>query len=136
MNPSEIAAFEANPHHQAAVKLRLYDDDGKVAGLTINPITSYREMLESLVVEQLRFDGYRASQIDQGKAPSEGNGMSFSRTATRHWSIWDAPFGRVVKRSFALLRLLTRTGPLPARRVARLTASRLAVSINPWLFDH
>jgi [1-hydroxy-2-(trimethylamino)ethyl]phosphonate dioxygenase len=56
MNPSEIAAFEANPHHQAAVKLRLYDDDGKVAGLTINPITSYREMLESLVSESLVSD--------------------------------------------------------------------------------
>jgi len=50
MNAAEIASFEANPHHQAAVKLRRYDDDGKVAGLTINPVTSYRQTLESLVV--------------------------------------------------------------------------------------
>jgi len=45
----EIETFEANPHHHAAVKLRLYDDDGKVAGLTINPLITYRETLESLV---------------------------------------------------------------------------------------
>ncbi|MDC1286771.1 HD domain-containing protein [Gammaproteobacteria bacterium] len=49
MNNSEIESFEANPHHLAAVKLRLYDDDGKVAGLSINPVTTYRETLESLV---------------------------------------------------------------------------------------
>ena len=48
MNADEIESFEANPHHQAAVKLRLYDDDGKVAGLSINPVTTYRETLESL----------------------------------------------------------------------------------------
>ena len=50
MNAAEIATFEANPHHRAAVKLRRYDDDGKVAGLTISPVTSYRQTLESLVV--------------------------------------------------------------------------------------
>jgi len=50
MNAAEVKTFEANPHHLAAVKLRRYDDDGKVAGLTINPVTSYRQTLESLVV--------------------------------------------------------------------------------------
>jgi hypothetical protein len=105
-------------------------------------------------------------------ARGAGPGRPFSRAATRCQVTWDAPSGRGVKRScpkhslqpkhslrswagprswgrpFALLRLLTRTGPklapraqrvlwvLPARRVARLTASRLAESINPWLFDH
>ena len=49
MSASEIESFEANPHHHAAVKLRLYDDDGKIAGLTINPVIAYRETLESLV---------------------------------------------------------------------------------------
>ena len=62
--------------------------------------------------------------------------MPFSRAATQCQVTWGAPFGRSVKRSFALLRLLARTGPLPARRVARLTASRLAVTINPWALDH
>jgi len=47
MNLAEVAEFEANPYHQDAVKLRLYDDDGKVAGLTINPVTSYRQTLAS-----------------------------------------------------------------------------------------
>ena len=28
-----------------------------------------------------------------GPARGAGPGMPFSRTATRHWSIWDAPFG-------------------------------------------
>lgn len=50
MNATQVAQFEANPHHQAAVKLRLYDDDGKVAGLTINPVTAYRVTLESLLL--------------------------------------------------------------------------------------
>ena len=107
-----------------------------------------------------------------GPARGAGPGVPFSRVATPCQVTWGAPFGRGVKRPcpkhslqpkhslrswagprswgrpFALLRLLTRTGPklaprvqrvlwvLPARRVARLTASRLAVSINPWLFDH
>ncbi len=56
----------------------------------------------------------------QDKAQSAGNGMSFTRTATMYWIIWVAPFGRAVKRSSAVLRLLGRaiTGE------ARLTANR------------
>lgn len=49
MNAAEVDQFESNPYHGDAVKLRLYDDDGKVAGLTINPVTSYRSTLESLL---------------------------------------------------------------------------------------
>lgn len=49
MNRAEIETFESNPHHQDAVKTRLYDDDGKVAGLDIKPIESYRKKLESLL---------------------------------------------------------------------------------------
>jgi [1-hydroxy-2-(trimethylamino)ethyl]phosphonate dioxygenase len=51
MNSAEIKVFEANPHHQDAVRLRLYDDDGKVAGLTIKPVTSYRDTLQSQVLK-------------------------------------------------------------------------------------
>jgi len=50
-------------------------------------------------------DGFRATQMFQDKAQSAGNGMSFPRTETQYWSIWAAPFGRAVKRSFAVLRL-------------------------------
>jgi len=45
----------------------------------------------------------------QAKAQSAGNGMSFPRTATPYWIIWVAPFGRALKRSSAVLRLLART---------------------------
>jgi len=48
MNTAEVERFEANPYHRDAVRLRHYDDDGKVAGLTIKPVTAYREILTSL----------------------------------------------------------------------------------------
>jgi phosphonate degradation associated HDIG domain protein len=51
MNTAEVRAFEANPYHQDAVRLRLYDDDGKVAGLDIRAAAEYRKTLESLVTE-------------------------------------------------------------------------------------
>jgi len=50
MNADEISEFESNPYHQLAVKARLYDDDGKVAGLDIKPVAAYREKLETLLV--------------------------------------------------------------------------------------
>ena len=49
MSDAEVAEFEANPYHRDAVKLRLYDDDGKVAGLSIKPVADYRTTLESLL---------------------------------------------------------------------------------------
>ena len=51
MNAAEVAEFESNPYYRDAVKLRKYDDDGKVAGLTINPVTHYRATLESLALD-------------------------------------------------------------------------------------
>ena len=50
MSTAEVEQFETNPHHKDAVQLRLYDDDGKVAGLTINPVIDYRQTLESLLL--------------------------------------------------------------------------------------
>ncbi len=49
MSTREVEQFEANPYHQDAVQVRLYDDDGKVTGLTIKPVTDYRATLESLL---------------------------------------------------------------------------------------
>jgi predicted HD phosphohydrolase len=49
MSKMEIEEFEANQHYPAAVQIRRYDDDGKVAGLDIRPVDSYRNMLESLI---------------------------------------------------------------------------------------
>ena len=49
MNQSEIDSFESNPFYREAVKVRRYDDDGKVAGLTINSLEHYRPLLETLL---------------------------------------------------------------------------------------
>ncbi|MBT8433027.1 MAG: HD domain-containing protein [Gammaproteobacteria bacterium] len=49
MSRAEVERFESNPYHKQAVRLRLYDDDGKVAGLEIKPVTEYRATLEALV---------------------------------------------------------------------------------------
>ncbi len=61
------------------------------------------------MVQQGCIDGLRVTQMIQDKARSAGNGMSFTRTATPYWIIGVAPFGRAVKRSSAVLRLLART---------------------------
>ena len=49
MTTDEIRRFEANPNHRDALRLRRYDDDGKVSGLSIKPVTDYRPLLESLL---------------------------------------------------------------------------------------
>jgi predicted HD phosphohydrolase len=49
MNAQEVAEFEENPHHKAAIKLRHYDDDGKVQGRQIYKIDHYKPLLESLL---------------------------------------------------------------------------------------
>jgi len=75
------------------------------------PIPASGETLPVIgqVVQQGCIDGFRAPQMIPGKAQFEGNGESVSRAATPYWIIWVAPFGRAVKRSSAVLRLLART---------------------------
>jgi len=95
------------------------------------------------VVQQGRFDGFRATRMIQDKAQSAVAlfsclpvsmaqnttwlGMSFTRAATPYWIIRVAPFGRVVKRSSAVLRLLARTRRANivqrARSVARVRSN-------------
>ena len=48
MGSAEIAAFEAQPYFREAVRIRLWDDQGKVAGLKTPALSSYREMIEAL----------------------------------------------------------------------------------------
>ena len=48
MSPDEVARFEANPAHADAVRLRGWDDSGKVDGLEVLPFASYRPLLERL----------------------------------------------------------------------------------------
>lgn len=46
MTAAERAAFEAEPHHRAAVAVREYDDRAKVPGLTTPPFAHFRTHLE------------------------------------------------------------------------------------------
>jgi phosphonate degradation associated HDIG domain protein len=45
----EVTAFEANPGWADAVALRRWDDQGKVDGLDVPHLDSYRPLLESLI---------------------------------------------------------------------------------------
>ncbi len=47
MTRDEIAAFEREPHWREAVRVRLWDDEGKVAGLATPGLESYRAMIEA-----------------------------------------------------------------------------------------
>jgi len=48
MSATEVADFERAPFHADAIALRRWDDMGKVAGLTTQPLASYRELIEAL----------------------------------------------------------------------------------------
>lgn len=45
--PAECERFAAQPHADAAIALRRHDDDGKVDGLDVPPLDTYRPLLES-----------------------------------------------------------------------------------------
>lgn len=47
MSPAEASAFEREPHYRAAVRVRRWDDQGKVAGLETPPLEAYVDMLNA-----------------------------------------------------------------------------------------
>jgi hypothetical protein len=116
-----------DPGQPGAISELEFNENGKI--MTVNEtITECREPVflsasyeskdastiivnhfESQVLRQCDNHGFRATRMLQDKAQSAGNGQSFSRAATPYWSVRVAPFGRVVKRSSAVLRLLART---------------------------
>lgn len=49
MDPTEVAAFESNAGWRDAVLLRRWDDQGKVDGLDVPDLPSYRALLESVL---------------------------------------------------------------------------------------
>lgn len=51
MSAEEVALFEQNKYKGDAVKLRYYDDDGKVVNLCIKPFNEYEKMLKGLLTE-------------------------------------------------------------------------------------
>lgn len=54
MNDAEASAFESHPHYQSAVQLRRYDDMGKRPEMATPGLESFRPLLESLVVTNVR----------------------------------------------------------------------------------
>ena len=50
MSTEEIAAFAALPHSEAAVRLRRWDDGGKLDGLHVPDLTSYRARIAPLSI--------------------------------------------------------------------------------------
>jgi [1-hydroxy-2-(trimethylamino)ethyl]phosphonate dioxygenase len=50
--PAEVAEFERNPFHAAAVRLRHWDDAAKVVGLDVPPFDHYRPRLEALAARR------------------------------------------------------------------------------------
>lgn len=51
MSVEEVAIFQQNKFKDDAVKLRYYDDDGKVANLSIKPFMEYERMLKGLLTQ-------------------------------------------------------------------------------------
>jgi phosphonate degradation associated HDIG domain protein len=47
----EIAAFERSPHAEDAVRLRRYDDFGKIPGLDVPGLEHYRPVLETALIQ-------------------------------------------------------------------------------------
>ncbi|MGO1117653.1 HD domain-containing protein [Rhodovibrionaceae bacterium A322] len=52
MSVEECKVFESNPHYKDAVRLRRWDDLGKVEGVHVEPFAHYRPMMEKLLQEQ------------------------------------------------------------------------------------
>ena len=50
MTDAEASEFEAGPHFDHAVRLRRYDDMGKIPGLHTPTLEDFRPLLESLVI--------------------------------------------------------------------------------------
>jgi phosphonate degradation associated HDIG domain protein len=48
MSPGEVAAFETERHFREAVRVRQWDDRGKVAGMTTPGLTDFRALIEAL----------------------------------------------------------------------------------------
>ena len=48
MSDAESIVFETEPHFRDAVRLRQWDDQGKVAGLATPPFSHYGEIIDRL----------------------------------------------------------------------------------------
>jgi [1-hydroxy-2-(trimethylamino)ethyl]phosphonate dioxygenase len=48
MVPAEIDAFEAEAYHRDAIRVRQWDDQGKIAGLRTPDFSHYRVLIDRL----------------------------------------------------------------------------------------
>jgi len=48
MSDAEVLAFASSPHHRSAVRLRRWDDSGKVSGVTVRDLPYYRAAMAKL----------------------------------------------------------------------------------------
>ncbi len=53
MNSDEVAEFDKNPNVEAIVRVRLYDDMGKVADMPTQPFSYYKPMVQRVVDENM-----------------------------------------------------------------------------------
>lgn len=49
MNTEEVAEFEKNPNLEAIVKVRLFDDQGKIPGRKTEPFSYYESTIQKIV---------------------------------------------------------------------------------------
>ena len=52
MSPAQVQAFRAEPCFRESIRLRLWDDRGKVPGLVTQPLADYRQLIESVAVRR------------------------------------------------------------------------------------
>ncbi len=54
MNDDEAQQFESNPHYESCVKVRRYNDLGKVPDMPTADLESYRPLLKSIFFNSKR----------------------------------------------------------------------------------
>ncbi len=52
MSAEEVAAFESNPFYREAVRVRIWDDEGKQPGMTTPQFRHYVPLLQRVVERQ------------------------------------------------------------------------------------
>ncbi len=62
MEQEEVSAFESKPFHKEAVKVRKWDDEGKVAGTATNSFGDYTNLLQKVV------DAHGRGQLNEGRS--------------------------------------------------------------------
>ncbi len=57
MSDAEVAAFRENPFHDEAVRVRIWDEGGKVQGMKTRPFREYEALLQRVVDAHLGHSG-------------------------------------------------------------------------------